>query len=73
MTTFELIVIYVNECIDDRSMGFTTDFGIGKMVSTHVFYYRNEMIVTIRSTKETKGFSINCPNTIIDWIYSKIN
>lgn len=73
MTTLELVSSYVNECLEERSRGFQTDFGIKKMVSTHVYYHISEMVVTIRDTKETKSFSIECPNNIIDWIYKKIN
>jgi hypothetical protein len=72
MTTQEMISSYVNECIDNRSMGFATDFGIGKMVTTHIFYNTGEMVVTIKATKETEGFSIDVPNDIISWIYEKI-
>lgn len=72
MTTQEIIKSYVSQCINERSMGFTTDFGIGKMVTTHVYYHTSEMIVTIKATKETKGFSIDFPNDIISWIYEKI-
>ena len=69
----ELISSYINDCINDRSTGFATDFGIGKMVSAHVYYHNiGEVVVTIRATKETNGFPINDPDTIIKWIYEKI-
>ena len=71
MTTQEIIKNYVSQCINDRSMGFTTDFGIGKMVTAYVYYHTGEMVVTIKS-KETKGFSIDFQNDIISWIYEKI-
>jgi len=72
MTTIEMIKSYVTDCIDQRSMGFSTDFGVGKMVSTHVFFNTGEMVVTIQQTKETKGFSLDSPSEIINWIFSKI-
>lgn len=71
-TLKNMISNYVNDCIDDRSSGFRTDFGIGKIVSTNVHYHINKMIVTIKDTKETIDFSIDEKNDIINWIYEKI-
>lgn len=68
----EKILSYVNDCITNNSLGFTTDFGIGKKVKAHVYYNTGEMVVTIMSTKETKGFSIDDIDPIIQWIYKKI-
>ncbi len=72
MTIQQKISHYVNDCINNRDMGFKTDFGIGRMVSAHVFYNNKEMVVTILSTKETKGFSIENPDDVTRWIYEKI-
>lgn len=72
MKTIDIISNCVNDCINDYSTGFVTDFGIGKMVSTHIYYNIGEMVVTIKQTKETKGFPIDNPQEIINWIYEKI-
>lgn len=73
METQKIISSYVNDCINDSSLGFTTDFGVGKMVIAHVYYHVNEMVVTIKSSNETKGFSLDDSESIINWIYNKIN
>jgi hypothetical protein len=72
MELLKLIKMYVNESIDDFSLGFQTDFGIGKMVSTHVFTGLGITQVTIKHIGKTKDFKINDSKSIVNFIYKNI-
>jgi len=71
MTLIESISNYVNDCLDDKSLGFRTYFRTGKIVSTHVYYHLSIMIVNIEG-KAAKQFNITDRSQIIEYIYSSI-
>ena len=72
MTLLKLISMYVNESIKDCSRGFTTDFGIGKMVSTHVSFHLGITTVTIKALNKTEDFKIRDSKAIIKFIYQNL-
>mgnify|MGYP003656197105 CR=1 FL=1 len=72
MKLLQLITTYVDESIEDCSRGFTTDFGIGKMVSTYVHFHLGITTVTIKDISKTKDFDILDSKAIVKFIYQNI-
>ena len=70
----QMIESYINQCIEEKSSGFNTDFGIGKMTSAHVYHNLSQIVISIRSGN-TKDFDFNTENAedIINWIYNQIS
>ena len=69
MTQQQRVSSYVNGCIDNLSLGFTTDVN-NIIVRTHVFYHLNIMVVGVKG-QPAMEFDISDRNKIINYILIK--